>query len=240
MPIGPWYTLCIVLLRPLLMILTKRDWRGRERLGRHGEGIVVAVNHTSWFDPLAAAHFMVDAGRPPRFLGKVAVFQVPIVGRILYGAGQIPVYRESREAVGAFRAAVAAVSEGECVVVYPEATITRDPDLWPMTGKTGAARISLATGAPVVPLAVWGPHEVIGPYRKELRLLPRKTMHVHAGAPVDLDDLRGRAIDSETLREATSRIMAAVTALVAEIRGEPAPTTLMDRRTIDRERGTES
>ena len=231
-PIGPYYTFCILLLRPLLMLFTKRDWRGREYLGTHGQGLVVAVNHTSWFDPLATAHYIVDGGRPPRFLGKVAVFKVPIIGRIITGAGQIPVYRESREAVGAFRAAVAAVNAGECVVVYPEATITRDPGLWPMTGKTGAARIALATGAPVIPLAVWGPHQVIRPYRKEFKILPRKTMHVWAGPPVDLDDLRGRPVDAETLRTATERIMGAVTELVAQIRGESPPAQVMDRRHI--------
>jgi len=230
--IGPWYLFCVALLRPWLLLLTKRDWRGHKNLRVHGEGIVVAVNHTSWFDPLATAHFIYDAGRPPRFLGKVAVFDVPLLGRILRGAGQIPVYRETREAVAAVTAAVAAVEAGECVVVYPEGTITRDPGLWPMTGKTGAARISLVTGAPVVPLAVWGPQAVIGPYRKEFRILPRKTMHAWAGAPVDLDDLRGRPLDSETLRTATDRIMAAVTELLEQIRGEAAPAIRFDRHRI--------
>ena len=108
-------------------------------------------------------------------------------------------------------------------MVYPEGTITRDPGLWPMTGKTGAARIALETGAPVIPVAQWGAQEVIAPYSKEFRILPRKTMHVTAGPPVDLDDLRGRALDATTLREATERIMAAITALLEEIRGETAP-----------------
>jgi 1-acyl-sn-glycerol-3-phosphate acyltransferase len=235
-PIGPWYTFCVILLRPWLQLLTKRDWRGRANVGRPGEGLVVAINHTSWFDPLASAHFIYDAGRPPRYLGKVAVFNVPLIGRILRGAGQIPVYRETREAVTALTAAIAAVEAGECVAVYPEATITRDPDLWPMTGKTGAARISLVTGCPVVPLAVWGAQEVIWPYKREFRILPRKTMHAWTGAPVDLDDLRGRPLDAETLRLATDRIMAALTGLLEQIRGEPAPAVRFDRRRINEQK----
>lgn len=238
--IGPWFGFCVVVLRPFLMLFTRRDWRGRANLGPQGAGVVIAVNHTSWFDPLATAHYLYDAGRPPRFLGKAGVFEVPVLGRILYGAGQIPVYRESREAIGAVRAAVAAVEAGECVVVYPEGTITRDEHMWPMTGKTGAARISLITGAPVVPLAVWGPQDVIGPYKKEFRLLPRKTMHAWAGPAVDLDDLRGGSLDAETLRVATERIMAAVTGLLEEIRGERAPAVPFDRHRIEQRPPEES
>lgn len=230
--IGPWYLLCIVLLRPLLMLLTKRDWRGRENLGKSGTGLVVAVNHLSWFDPLASAHFLYDAGRVPRFLGKVAVFEVPVIGRILRGAGQIPVYRETREAVQALQAAIAAVEAGEFVGVYPEATITRDPDLWPMTAKTGAARIALVTGCPLIPLAVWGPQEVMWPYRKQFKILPRKTMHVWAGSPVQLDDLRDKPLDSATLRLATDRLMSAITELLEQIRGETAPAVRFDRRRV--------
>jgi 1-acyl-sn-glycerol-3-phosphate acyltransferase len=99
-----------------------------------------------------------------------------------------------------------------------------------MTGKTGAARIALTTGAPVIPVAQWGAQEVIGPYRKEFRILPRKVMRVTAGPPVDLDDLRGRDLDAKTLREATERIVAAITALLEEIRGETAPAERFDLR----------
>ena len=136
-------------------------------------------NHISHFDPLVLGFYIWECRRIPRLLGKASVFKLPIVGRILSSAGQIPVYRESTEAADAFRAAVAAVEQGECVGVYAEGTITRDPDLWPMTGKTGAARIALMTGCPVIPIANWGAQEVIRAVRQsEFRLLPRKTMRV--------------------------------------------------------------
>ena len=227
--IGFWYRLAVVLLRRPLLVLTKRDWRGTEHLPQQG-GYVACVNHVSHFDPLAFAHFLYDNGHLPRFLGKAAIFRVPVVGTIIRGAGQIPVYRESADATKAYTAAVDAVRRGECVAIYPEATITRDPGLWPMTGKTGAARVALVTGAPVIPVAQWGPQEVLPPYTKRLRLLPRKTMHLVAGPPVDLAEFSGRPMDAETLRLVTEKIMIAITVLLEEIRGEPAPAVRFDAR----------
>ena len=220
------------ILRPTLRVLTKRDWRGQEHLPKSG-GCVVATNHISHFDPFTFAHFMNDSGRAPRFLAKASVFDIPALGAIVRNAGQIPVYRETTDAAGAFRAAVEAIERGECVVVYPEATLTRDPDLWPMAGKTGAARIALATGCPVIPVAQWGPQAVLAPYSKVPKVLPRKVMHVWAGPPVDLDDLRGTEASAEVLREGANRITAAVTGLLAAIRGEPAPTEPFDMRRHD-------
>jgi 1-acyl-sn-glycerol-3-phosphate acyltransferase len=227
--IGFWYRLAVVLLRRPLLLLTKRDWHGAEHLPREG-GFVAVTNHVSHFDPLSFAHFLYDNGRLPRFLGKAAIFRVPVIGTILRGARQIPVYRESADATKAYTAAVDAVRRGECVAIYPEATISRDPGLWPMTGKTGAARVALVTGAPVIPIAQWGPQEVLSPYGKRLRLLPRKTMHVKAGPPVDLTEFEGRPMDTETLRLVTEKIMTAITVLLEEIRGEQAPAVRFNPR----------
>jgi 1-acyl-sn-glycerol-3-phosphate acyltransferase len=232
--LGFWYRFAVCLLRPGMLALTRRDWRGQEHLRAEvrddgtQEGIVVCPNHISWFDPLQSAHYLFDSGRPPRYLGKEAVFRVPIVGTIITGAGQIPVYRETTDAANSVRDAIAAVRRGECVVVYPEGTITRDPGLWPMTGKTGAARIALETGAPLIPLAQWGAEKVIAPYRSEFRILPRKLMQVVAGPPVDLDDLRGRPLDAEVLHEATARLMSAITVQLESLRGETAPEERFD------------
>jgi 1-acyl-sn-glycerol-3-phosphate acyltransferase len=220
----------VTVLRRPLMILTRRDWRGVENLPTSG-GCVVAVNHVSEVDPMPFAHFLFDNGRIPRFLGKAEVFKVPIAGRILTSAGQIPVYRLSDDAAQAFSAAVAAVEKGECVVVYPEGTLSRDPGMWPMIGKSGAARIALTTRCPVIPCAQWGPQEILAPYARRPRLLPRKVMRITAGPPVDLDDLRGQEITTQLLATATERIMAAITALLEEIRGEHAPAQRFDPRT---------
>jgi 1-acyl-sn-glycerol-3-phosphate acyltransferase len=126
---------------------------------------------------------------------------------------------------------VAAVRAGECVVVYPEGTITRDPGSWPMTGKTGAARIALETGCPVIPVGQWGAHLLLAPYAKKPDLFPRKTITMKVGDPVDLGDLVAKEHTAAAVAEATDRIMAAITALVAQVRGEQAPDERYDPRT---------
>jgi len=158
------------------------------------------------------------------------------------GTGQIPVYRETTDALSAFRAAIDAVERGECVAFYPEGTITRDPDLWPMTGKIGAARVALETRCPVIPVAQWGANELLPPYAKKPNLRPRKTHHVLAGPPVDLSRFYGKEMTPELLKEATEVIMAAITRQLEEIRGEKAPETPYDprRERIEQRRRTQA
>lgn len=220
------------------MIFTKRDWRGFEQLDNLDGGLIVATNHTSWFDPLPVAHALWAHDRPPRFLGKESVFRVPLVGWVISNAGQIRVYRESKEAIAAFRDAVAAVDRGECVVVYPEGTITKDPDLWPMEGKTGAVRIALASGKPLFPMVQWGPQAVMGPYKKQLKLIPRKTMHIWLGKPIDLSRFASQEWTPQILHEATEMLMRSLMEMEAEIRGEKPPDKLFsmkDAATNDQE-----
>ncbi|MFI9117945.1 lysophospholipid acyltransferase family protein [Streptomyces bikiniensis] len=229
--IGFWYRLAAVIAKPPLVVLFKRDWRGMEHIPADG-GFITAVNHNSYLDPLSYAHYQYNTGRVPRFLAKAALFKGSFVGTMLRGTGQIPVYRETTDALDAFRAAVDAIERGECVAFYPEGTLTRDPDMWPMAGKTGAARVALLTKAPVIPVAQWGANLAMPPYAKEgkLRLFPRKTLVVQAGPPVDLSRFHGLEPTPEVLREATETIMAAITALLEEVRGEKAPAEPYDHR----------
>lgn len=213
--------------RPTSMLLTRRIWLGRENVPPTG-GVVVACNHLSEFDPFVIAHYVYDAGRFPRFLGKDGVFSIPVVGRLLHGVGQIPVYRESSRAAEALRAAVDAARDGACVVVYPEATITRDPESWPMTGKTGAVRIALGADVPLVPLATWGAQDLL-PYSGGPRPFPRKTVRVTTGRPVDLSAYQGRVDDPVAMAAATDVVMRSIADLLAPLRGERAPETLYDR-----------
>ncbi|MCS0636609.1 1-acyl-sn-glycerol-3-phosphate acyltransferase [Streptomyces sp. LP05-1] len=229
--IGFWYRLAAVIAKPPLVVLFKRDWQGVEHIPADG-GFITAVNHNSYLDPLSYAHYQYNTGRVPRFLAKAALFKGSFVGAVLRGTGQIPVYRETTNALDAFRAAVAAIESGECVAFYPEGTLTRDPAMWPMAGKTGAARVALLTRAPVIPVAQWGANLAMPPYAKQdkLRLFPRKTLTVRAGAPVDLDRFYDKEPTPEVLREATEAIMAAITALLEEVRNEKAPARPYDYR----------
>ena len=229
--IGFWYRFAAVICKPPLVVLIKRDWRGMENMPADG-GFITAVNHNSHVDPFAYAHYQYNTGRVPRFLAKSGLFRKGFVGAAMRGTGQIPVYRETTDALSAFRAAIHAVESGECVAFYPEGTLTRDPDLWPMTGKTGAARVALQTRCPVIPVAQWGANELLPPYAKKPAPFPRKTHRVVAGPPVDLSDFYGREMTPDLLKEATEVIMAAITRLLEEIRGEKAPDKRYDPREV--------
>jgi 1-acyl-sn-glycerol-3-phosphate acyltransferase len=222
-----------------MLLLTHHQWSGAEHLDVDG-GVIVAPNHISWFDPLVTAHFLFDNDRPPRFLAKDAVFRVPVLGRLIRNAGQIPVMRDTVDAARSVAAGVEALERGECVVVYPEGTITRDPELWPMSGKTGAARLALMTGAPLLPMAQWGAQHVMAPYSWRLRLLPPKTVRVVLAPPVGLDDLRSLPIDADTLRIATERLMEAITAALEEVRGGKPPLRRMNFHGSREQRGPKS
>lgn len=226
------YRFAVRLLRPPLLAVTRRDWWGAENLPIAG-GFVACSNHISHLDPLTLGHFLVDHGWPPRFLAKEALFEVPVIGRIVRGAGQIPVRRGSGDASLSLEAAIAAVRAGECVAVYPEGTLTRDPNLWPMVGKTGAARIALTAGVPVIPIAQWGAQELLEPYGKRLHVFRRPLVHVWAGPPVDLAPWQGRPLDATVLAQATDAILDAITGLLEQIRGEKAPAERWDPRLHD-------
>jgi 1-acyl-sn-glycerol-3-phosphate acyltransferase len=181
------------------------------------------VNHLSYADVLAVALFCDQAGRYPTFLAKSSLFKIKALGAVLGKLGQLPVYRGQTDAALVLRDAEQGVKDGACVVFYPEATVTRDPALWPMVAKTGVARLALATGAPVIPVAHWGAQELLqyGTFRPHL--VPRRTVRMVAGPPVDLSEFDGLPIDPATMRAATDKIMTEVAALLGKIRGEDPP-----------------
>ena len=228
-PRGWAWGIGVAIAKPTLLATTKQDWIDGHKIPATG-GCLIVLNHISHVDPPLAAYILWDHGRIPRFLAKSGLFRSRILGGYLKAAGMIPVERMSKNAKGAFDAAVAAVRAGECVVVYPEGTITRDPATWPMTGKSGAARIALETGCPVVPIGQWGAQAVLAPYGKRLHLFPRNTITMKVGDPIDLGDLVAQQHTTAVINQATERIMDVITALVAEIREEPAPTERFDPR----------
>jgi 1-acyl-sn-glycerol-3-phosphate acyltransferase len=227
--VGFWYRLVIVVVKPPLRMFTRRDWHGVENLPEHG-GFIAVANHVSEVDPLMVGEFLIDAGRPPRFLAKKELFRTAPLKWILRGAKQIPVDRNSADASKALAAAVEALERGECIFIYPEGSATRDPALWPMKARTGVARLALLSGAPVVPIAQWGPQAIL-PYKaRRPKLLPRTTTQVLAGPPVDLAAYLGRPVTGELLREVTDVVMHRVADLLAQLRHEAAPQTFFDMK----------
>lgn len=227
-----WTKFFIVLIWPFLMLMTKRDRKGAENLPVEG-GYVIAANHLSYVDPFTFAHWMVDNGIPPRFLAKDTLFSIPVAGWLLHQVQQIPVYRGTKDAVKALSAAVEAVRSGGVIAIYPEGTMTRDPDAWPMTGRTGAVRIAHAAGVPVVPVAQWGPQAIMWPYRKGSHWFPRKTMSVRVGQPIDMSEL-GADPTEEQFAAMTDRVMDAITELMIEIRGERPTGPRIDVKTLEK------
>jgi len=198
--LGFWRRFAVMVVKPVVTVWTRRSWSGMEHLPRSGP-VIIVPNHISHADPLVSAHFIYDAGRWPQYLGKASVFRVPVVGSILRKARQIPVERGSAEAVKSLEVLIEALADGGAVIIYPEGTTTREPELWPMRGKTGAARLALATGAPVVPLAMWGPERMFDPRSKRVGLRPRIPVTVVAGPPVDLSRWAGAPPTKATLEE---------------------------------------
>ncbi len=229
----PWPYRCLAhFVHGVVNLLVRRIWRGQQHI--KAGGALVVVNHLSNFDVPAVGEFLIWSGRWPRFLGKSDIWKVPVIGWLARQCRQIPVERNSQRAKDSLVHARAALEEGELVAIFPEGTITADPDGWPMVGRLGAARLALATGVPVIPVAVVGSDALLG--RKRLQLhrllsLRRRPVMVMAGPPVDLTAFPITSEpDRADLDGATTVIMDALTNLVAEMRQEPAPEGRWDMR----------
>lgn len=209
-----------VLARVVLRTSGRARWRGVEKLPL-GRAVYVA-NHVSWLDPVALMDLLLAERPVPAVLAKAALFRVPLVGGLLRAMDAVPVVRQGSRAVAALHSAEDALRRGRQVVIYPEGTLTKDPQGWPMVARTGAARLALRTGAPVVPIAQWGSQRLV-PRTGLPRPWPRPHLDVLVGDPVDLSAFTGRALTAEVLREATEAITDAVVALLEEVRGASAP-----------------
>lgn len=214
-------------LRPLFNVFLKRHWQGAENLPKD-TGFIVCPNHVTEIDPVVVGHFLYNQGHPPHFLAKASLFKVPVVGAALSATNQVPVERITAGAAGSLEAARTALAANRALVIYPEGTLTRDPDLWPMKGRTGAARLALQTGVPVIPVAHWGDQELLPRYAKRPSLFPRKQVSLVAGKPVDLSEFAGQPITKAVLDAATDRIMTELTDMVAKLRGAQPPSERWD------------
>ena len=209
----PMYAVARAVLVPLLTLLFRIRLIGVNNIPKQGP-VIVACNHISYFDPLCHAKLIDKSGRKARFFAKAELWKNPFLKFVLTHAHQIPVERGSGE-TGPVEKAIEWIHKGELVVIYPEATITTNPDLTPMQGKTGVGRVALATGAPVVPIAVWGSHWVRPKKRKPVHKW-RRLILLKAGEPMYFDDLKGRD-EAEAAREATDRVIGELDRLVREL-----------------------
>jgi 1-acyl-sn-glycerol-3-phosphate acyltransferase len=211
----PWFRFAEWTLRPPIALWFNWRFEGLEHIPPEGP-ILVACNHISYLDPLAHAYMLVKAGRRPRFLAKSELYGNPLLRRLLKGTRQIKVERGSGS-MSPVEQAKEALREGETVMVYPEGTITLNPDYTPMVGKTGVARLTLASDVPVLPMAVWGSHHV---WQREGpgSLKFGRPIWVKAGTPVDFSLYEGQKDDPATLRKITETVMDELTRLVNDLR----------------------
>ncbi|MEV4533976.1 lysophospholipid acyltransferase family protein [Asanoa sp. NPDC049518] len=189
---------------------------------RHGP-LILAANHISPFDPIVLTAATRVRRIAPRIMATGGLFRAPVVGWAMRSSGHIRVDRRTANVGDALQVAVDAVRES-VVMVYPEGRIGLDPTMWPERGRTGTARLAFASGAPVVPVAQWGSHEVI-PYVSSFRSVVgglarsfwrRPTIKVHFGAPIDLSDLVPGVPGAA--QRATERIIEGLTETLAVIR----------------------
>jgi 1-acyl-sn-glycerol-3-phosphate acyltransferase len=223
----PLFRLFAALVIPFMGLLSKISVRGIENVPKSG-AFILAPNHYSEIDPLVVGVAMWRANRMPRFLAKASLFRVPVLGALMRSSGQVPVERAGTvRGSDPLAAAEHITDNGLGVIIYPEGTLTRDPDYWPMRGKFGAVRMALEADIPIIPLAHWGTQNVLPRYGK-LSVFPRKNIEVLYGAAIDLSQFRGKPVNTALLSAATTIVMNDITELLEQLRGEKAPAERWD------------
>jgi 1-acyl-sn-glycerol-3-phosphate acyltransferase len=227
-PGGFWVNVAVVVFYPLCASLATQRYRNAGRLPSPGAGpAIVVMNHISYFDPPFDAVFVHRQRRVPRFLAKESLWHKPLLGRLMAGSGQIPVYRGSLDARNSLRDAQQALRDGKIIVFYPEGTVTKDPEAWPMRSFSGLGKLALDNpDVPIIPVARWGTLDIFDTRKRRVRFLPRTVVTTTTGEPVDLSDYHGEEATNRAAREVTERVMMRVMALLGEIRGEQPPAAL--------------
>lgn len=212
------------LLRPFVRLMYRIEVTGVENLPKTG-GYVLAANHVTTVDALAVAYMMFyKLRRAPHFLAKEGLFRTPIVGPVLLSCGQIPVFRGGRNNQDPMEAAYKVLRAGHCIGIFPEGTLTREPNQWPMRGRTGTVRLALETGVPIIPLGQWGTEAIVDTYSSKIKPKPWHTVKMVIGKPISFDQYVGKKVSTEDMSAMTENLMTEITTLVEGIRGEKAPT----------------
>jgi 1-acyl-sn-glycerol-3-phosphate acyltransferase len=221
------FVLVAMVIAPILRLMFNIKTSGKENLPQGG--YILVGNHLSYLDPFSFAYSVyLQMKRVPHYLAKESIFRIPIIGKILPKVGQIPVYRGGKSNEEPLRAAKEFLKAGQVVVIFPEGTLTRDPDQWPMRGKAGAIRLAVELGLPIVPCGQWGVEKVLGNYSKKFRPNPFHVVRVKIGKPMFFRELEGKTPTAQELADATDKVMREISAIVGELRGETPPAQLWD------------
>lgn len=217
------YLACARLLTSVMSVSVRRQWHGLENVPASGP-VIVCANHVSYVDPVAIAHALLKHRAYPYFLAKESLFTLPVIGSLMKAAKQVPVARESGASGQAYSAAEHVLAENNVLVVFPEGTITRRDDYWPMSPRSGAARLALTTGAPVVPVASWGGQTIAPAYgRGKFRLVRTSPVQIRCGKPVVFN--QNTTPTATEVSDVSQQIMSAIVTELAVLRQESPPTS---------------
>ena len=201
-----FYRFAAVVSGPVVRVVYRLEVSGLENLPPTG-GFVLAANHVSNFDPWPLG-IPLYPQRMLRFMAKSELYN-PVLGPLLRAAGAFPVRRGEAD-VEAMATAVELTRSGEVVAMFPEGT-RRTKGLrkkFEARPRSGAARIALDAGVPLVPAAISGTD----------RLLRLGKLRVAYGTPIPLDDL-GELDPHHAARTATERLMAEIHRLEQTLTG---------------------
>ncbi len=211
------------ILWPWVRLLYRLNVTGKENLPK-GTGYVLASNHVTTIDALAVAFMMFfNLGRAPHFLAKEGLFNTPIVGPVLLACGQIPVFRSGRGNSDPMESAYKVLRAGHVIGIFPEGSLTREPNQWPMRARTGAIRLALETGVPIVPMGQWGTEVVMDTYSSKIFPKPWHKVNMIIGKPIDLSKYHGKKVSVEEMVALSDEVMVEITKIVEQLRGEKAP-----------------
>ncbi len=146
-------------------------------------GAVITINHTGYLDFTFGGlpAYQQRLGRKVRFMAKQEVFDQKITGPIMRKLRHIPVDRA--DGAASYDAAVRLLKAGELVGVYPEATISRSFEIKEF--KSGAARMALEAGVPIVPHIIWGAQRIWTKGHKKKLFRPKVPIVVVVGEPIE-------------------------------------------------------
>lgn len=195
----PMYTILETILRPIFMAVYRVRITGREHVPASGP-CVLAANHVSVMDGFFLG---VAVTRQVRFMAKAELYRVPGIKQILVAAGAFPVERGA-DAGRAVAAGVKLLEQGAVIGLFPEGTSLPDQK---RGYKRGAARLALATGAPLIPVALVGTHLTLEPRTHRIRL-PR--VRIVIGEPLIVE--RQEPTEAAAT-ELTARLQAAIETL---------------------------
>jgi 1-acyl-sn-glycerol-3-phosphate acyltransferase len=235
---GSWFFRLVVrVIRSVIELRTLRIEENTEGIPETGAAIVIAP-HLTEFDSVIAPEVVTRAGRMPRILAKSSLWKLPVVKQAFNAGKLIPVERGTDMAAQAVIAGKEALDAGDIVFIFPEGTCSKDPDAWSMRCKTGAARLALVTGAPVIPImqdgaqflnkqanldVPWSKYHHSGKPGKEAR---KVVIHTKVYEPLDFSTVFTEPVEEPTveqIKQVNYIIEDALTRIIQENRGFEAP-----------------